>query len=94
MKFLLTMNMGSANNNLVHLITCTHPSESLEEFADTIAKNEFIIVDEFYINSQTDTEYSRGSMIINTMHIGKVKVYMKYQRNDPESDFRTSFNKR
>lgn len=94
MKFLLTMNMGSSNNNLVHLITCEHSAESLEEFTNIISENDFVIVDEFYINGDTGAEYSRGPLSLNTSHIGKVKVYVKYTKQNHETSFKTSYVKR
>ena len=94
MKFLLTMNMGSSNNNLVHLITCEHPAESLEEFTVFISDNDFVIVDEFYINGDTGAEYSRGPLSLNTSHIGKVKIYVKYAKQPTDMNFKTTYVKR
>jgi hypothetical protein len=45
----------------------------LEEFHETLNDVDFIVVEEFYKN-QSGGFYSVGEIVLNTMHIGKVKV--------------------
>jgi len=42
------MNMPSYSGNAVHQIQAEHSSKSLEEFADALMQNDFVIVEEFY----------------------------------------------
>lgn len=74
MRFLVTMNMPSFNGNLVHQVNVEHPSNSLEEFVDTLTTNDFVVVEEFYRESQTGTEVSRGLLALNYRFVGKIKV--------------------
>ena len=74
MRFLLTMNMPSSSNNLVHQINAGYPVESLEEFMKILTERDFIIVEEFYKDRMEHGYYSRGKQILNTHYIGKVKV--------------------
>lgn len=72
MKFLITMNMPSANGNLVHQLHVIHPSNTLVEFVSELSKNDFVIVEEYY---KRETGYeSRGEIAISYRHVGKVKV--------------------
>ena len=74
MRFLVTLNMPSSNNNLVHLVNLEHNSNSLQEFLDCISNNDFIIAEEFY-QYKDGNEQARGKMILNTFVIGKVREY-------------------
>lgn len=73
MRFFITMNMPSRGGNSIHQIIGEHHAASLDEFHETLNENEFVVVEEFYKN-QTGGFYSVGGIILNTMHIGKVKV--------------------
>lgn len=75
MRFLVTMNMPSFNNNLVHQVNVEHAeSNSLEDFIGALTDNDFILVEEFYRDPQTGTENSRGKLALNYRFVGKVKV--------------------
>lgn len=75
MRFLVTMNMPSFNNNLVHQVNVEHAeSSSLEDFVTALTNNDFVLVEEFYRDQQTGTEHSRGQLALNYRFIGKVKV--------------------
>lgn len=73
MRFFITMNMPSRGGSTIHQVVGEHESESLEEFGDVLNDTEFVSVEEFY-RRQDGTFYSVGRIILNTMHIGKVKV--------------------
>ena len=77
MKFLLTMNMPAHRGGPIHQITCEHPAKNLAEFCDALESNEFVLVEEFYRNTEaihgTDPYYSVGFTALNYRVIGKVK---------------------
>ena len=74
MRFLVTLNMPSRKGELVHQVICEYPVSSIDEFLDVINDNEFLLVEEFYRKPDNAGFYSVGMMILNTMHIGKVKA--------------------
>jgi hypothetical protein len=85
MRFLLTLNMPSAQGFLVHQLTVEHPSESCGEFCDYLNDNEFIIVDLLYRhkNNLGDITWSeKGEIILNTNHIGKVQEFIGVEKDE------------
>ena len=74
MRFLLTLNMPAYSGALVHQIVCAHAANDLDELVDELNRNDFIIVEEFYKNPQTNEHYSRGNVAINHRVIGKIKA--------------------
>jgi hypothetical protein len=74
MKYLVTLNMPSRKGELVHQVVCEHPSGSMEEFLEAVQDNDFILVEEFYRKPESAGFFPVGPLIINTMHIGKVKA--------------------
>jgi hypothetical protein len=78
MRFIITMNMPSRNNP-IHQIVCEHPVTSLQKLLDALATQDFIIVDEYYRNSDaprgTDSYYKVGETAINHQYVGKIKVF-------------------
>lgn len=76
MRFLVTMNMGSGNNNLVHQFVFDHDSESLSAFLDCVNENSFILVTHYYWDKESRGLRNMGRMIINTDHMGKVVEYV------------------
>lgn len=75
MRFLVTMNMPSFNNNLVHQVNVEHAdSNSIEEFVAALTENDFVLVEEFYRDPQTATETSRGKLALNHRFVGKIKI--------------------
>ena len=77
LKFLLTMNMPAHRGGPIHQITCEYPAKNLAEFCDALESNEFVLVEEFYRNTEaihgTDPYYSVGFTALNYRVIGKVK---------------------
>lgn len=76
MKFVITMNMPSYQGNLVHQLVVEHESDSLEDFVKTLSENDFVIVEEFYLDGRTGSSYSRGRLALNYQHIGKIKTHV------------------
>jgi hypothetical protein len=76
MRFYITMNMPSRSGSNIHQIIAEHPARSLDEFNEILSDSEFVVVEEFY-RKQEGSFYSVGDIILNTMHIGKVKVSEK-----------------
>lgn len=74
MRLLITLNMPSRKGELVHQVVCEYPVSSIEGFLDAINDNDFLLVEEFYRKPDNAGFYSVGLMILNTMHIGKVKA--------------------
>jgi len=73
MRFLVTLNMPSRKGELVHQVVCEHASKSIDDFLKSINENDFILVEEFYRKPDNAGFFPVGMMILNTMHIGKVK---------------------
>ena len=73
MRFFVTLNMPSRKGELVHQVVCEHPAGSMEEFLEAVRENDFIIVEEFYRKPESAGFFPVGQLILNTMHIGKVK---------------------
>lgn len=74
MRFLVTLNMPSRKGELVHQIVCRYPVDDIEGFLEAINESDFILVEEFYRKPDNAGFFPVGMIIINTMHIGKVKV--------------------
>ena len=79
MRFQITMNMPSRSGNSVHQIIADYPAKSLEEFADDLRNDEFLIVQEVYKDNdagKASNYYKVGDLVINRRYVGKVKVLM------------------
>ena len=74
MRLLITLNMPSRKGELVHQVVCEYPVSSIEAFHDILNDNDFILVEEFYRKPDNAGFYSVGMMILNTIHVGKVKA--------------------
>lgn len=74
MKFMITLNMPSRKGELVHQVICEHDAESIEDFLDVLQNEDFVIAEEFYRKPENAGFFPVGTIILNTMHIGKVKV--------------------
>lgn len=74
MKFAFTMNMMSYSGKPVHqVIGEVSGVKSIEELNDHVQNVDFIVVEEFYRN-ESKQYYSVGKVILNCVHIGKIKV--------------------
>jgi len=74
MRLLITMNMPSRKGELVHQVVCEYPTSSIEGFLEAVNDADFILVEEFYRKPDNGGFYSVGMVILNTMHIGKIKA--------------------
>lgn len=73
-KFFFTMNMQSRSGNPTHqVIGEVQNVNSLEEMVELMQSQEFLIVEEFYKKLEGGY-YSQGETILNTMHIGKIRI--------------------
>ena len=84
MRFLITMNMPSANGYSVHQITVEHNAKTMKEFWNVLQDNEFIMPSLMYkIRNDDLTEHweDRGLIIINTAHIGKVQELIEFRED-------------
>jgi len=77
-KFLITMNMPARSGQQIHQIICEHEAKSLKEFVDVLQSNDFLIVDEFYRDTEaprgSESYYPVGQIAVNYRYVGKVKV--------------------
>jgi len=80
MRFLITMNMPSRKGELVHQVICEYPVSSIEELLEDLNERDFIIAEEFYRKPDNAGFYSVGLMLLNTMHIGKIKAEVSAER--------------
>ena len=98
MKFLITMNMPSAQGYAVHQVTVEHVAESLGTFCDILNDSEFILCRQLYRQKNMRGEptwLDRGDIVINTYHIGKVQQFIEFEReyDEDESQGRTEFSR-
>ncbi len=84
MKFLITMNMPARSGVPIHQVICEYPATGIADFCKALESHDFIIVEEFYRNTESksdhDAYYSRGLTGINHRYIGKIKELSN--RND------------
>lgn len=77
MKFLITMNMPARSGPPIHQIICEHAANSLSDFVAELQSNDFLIVDEFYRDTEaprgSESYYPVGQIAINYRYVGKVK---------------------
>ena len=74
MRFLITLNMPSRKGELVHPVISEDPVSSIEELLEDLNERDFIIAEEYYRKPDNAGFYSVGMMVLNTMHIGKIKA--------------------
>jgi hypothetical protein len=71
--FFITMNMQSRSGNPTHQVVCSVDGvQTLEELLSQLDGQDFLLVEEFYKKPEGGF-YSMGEIILNTMHIGKIK---------------------
>ena len=89
MRFRVTMNRPSFNNNLVHQVNVEHASSnSLEDFITALTENDFVLVEEFYRDPQTGSDNSRGQLALNYRFVGKIKVMNGESFNSNQRGYR------
>lgn len=83
MKYLLTLNMGSASDKRVHQIILDHDAPTLEKLESYLENNNFVSGRLFYHNFHGEAGFkNRGDIIVNTGIIGKVQVF--FENGNPE----------
>jgi hypothetical protein len=75
MKFLITMNMPGNTGRPTHQVICEYPVDSIDGFINALSTNDFLIVDEYYRDPQTQKHFNAGELGLNYRYVGKVKVY-------------------
>ena len=75
MRFLITMNMPARHGNQVHQVIGEHPAGTLQDFVETLATEDFVIVEEFYKKPESKDYRSVGSIALNHRYVGKVKEF-------------------
>lgn len=88
MRFLLTLNMPSAQGNSVHQVIFEYPAQSSEDLCKILNDEIFILGRQLYKRQNPDgtSQYlDRGDIIINTAHIGKAQEYVEYDRQEETS---------
>jgi len=73
-RFSFTMNMPAKNGNSVHQVVADHSSASLDDIKYALAEHDFLNVEEMYRDLNGDY-YSKGRILLNYRHIGKVKIF-------------------
>lgn len=73
-RFSFTMNMPAKNGNSVHQVVADHPSASLDDIKYALSEHDFLNVEEMYRDLNGDY-YSKGRILLNYRHIGKVKIF-------------------
>lgn len=73
-RFSFTMNMPAKNGNSVHQVIADHGCVSLDEMKFVLAESDFLSVEEMYRDLNGDY-YSKGRILLNYRHIGKVKIF-------------------
>ena len=72
------MNMPARSGQQIHQIICEHQAASLAEFVNELQGNDFLIVDEYYRDTEAprgaEAYYPVGNIAINYRYVGKVKV--------------------
>jgi len=85
MKFFVTMHMpptmapkGGDPPRLIHQMIVEHKSPSLEDFKETLIEDGYVVVREYFKDNKSHDSplVEQGDILINGMHIGKVKVYV------------------
>jgi hypothetical protein len=89
-KLLVTMHMPSAQGNSVHQVTVEHQSKTLEELFRYLNDYEFIKCHLYYrerdeINGGIIWK-SKGEILINTSHIGKVQEFIEYAEREKDDE--------
>jgi len=91
LRLLITMNMPSGSDRLVHQVIVESEADSLAEFRDYLCTADFIHVRQFYhrVDEQTgsSTWVDRGDLVLNTHHIGKVQEFVEMDNDRSQNDF-------
>ena len=92
MRLLITMNMPSAQGNLVHQLTVEYDCANLNQCCDDLNEFQFIICKLLYkhIEGGENKWTNKGEIILNTDHIGKVQEFIDKGKYDEDESFRSS----
>ena len=89
-KFLFTMNMPSASDNLVHqIIGDVEDAGDINDLRYILNNTDFIKIRQYYSHRTPNGDKQledRGEMIVSVQHIGKTQEYFEGKINDAYSD--------
>lgn len=94
MRFLVSMNMPSANGMPTHQLTLEYPCGSLTDLCALLNRQEFLIFGLFYKRTNMNGEVwwqDRGQIIINSSCIGKVVEFLDLDNTVEEPGTEASF---
>lgn len=97
MRFLITMNMPSAQGYLVHQVTIEHNAKSCLEFCEMLNNDVFIVGRQLYRKRSPNMEsvwQDRGEIVLNTAHVGKVAEFVEFDRDDEDEPHGNTDNRR
>ena len=97
MRFLVTMNMPSANGMDTHQMTLEHPVKSQEELCTLLNRVEFVIFRMFYKRKNVNGEIwwqDRGEIIVNTTMIGKAQEFIDFDTDEDGDPSRRPYSQR
>ena len=81
MKYEIIVNMPvrpkppQRDGALIHRIVCEHPAANVDALMLQAADDGFVVVDEFYPDTDTRAYKSHGPIALNYTIIGKIKVW-------------------
>lgn len=76
MKFQFTINLPSkAGYPIQNVVGEIESVNSVQELAEVINNEQFIVIKEIYRNPEMGTHFEVGTLILNTNLIGKIKPY-------------------
>ena len=81
MKYEIIVNMPvrpkspQRDGALVHRIVCDHPATTVDALMLRAAEDGFIVVDEFYPDTDTRVYTNYGPIALNYTIIGKIKIW-------------------
>jgi len=88
-KFLITMNMPSAQGYLVHQVTIEHHARSCRELCEMLNNDVFIMGRQLYRKRTPGMEQTwqdRGDIVLNTTHIGKVAEFVEFDKEEEDHE--------
>ena len=89
MKFLITMNMPSAQGYLVHQVTIEHHARSCRELCEMLNNDVFIMGRQLYRKRAPGMDAAwqdRGDIVLNTAHIGKVAEFVEFDKEEEDNE--------
>lgn len=94
MRFLLTLNMPSMTGNMVQQIIVEHShAKTCADLTDILNESQFVNFTLWYRFQEPNEPHKwddRGSIVINTDHIGKVQLFVEKSNDETHGTFAKS----